>query len=166
MTASDLTQDQLLALFEYDPVVGDLIWRVTNNVVTAGSIAGYVENSGYVRFEFKGIKYSAHRAVWIMHNGEIPAGMMIDHRNGIKFDNEIDNLRLASRSQNSLNRVTPGGVSGYKGVTLDSKTGRWRARATIEGVRTHIGMFDTEVEASAAYETAAKLAHGEFYYES
>lgn len=60
------------------------------------------KNSGYYRNAH--VKpHSLHRQVWIYHNGKIPKGMTIDHIDRNKNNNQIENLRLATYSQNNLN---------------------------------------------------------------
>jgi AP2-like factor (euAP2 lineage) len=53
------------------------------------------------------------------------------------------------------------GVSGYKGVRLDKKTGRWQANIYIDGVKRYLGMYNTAEEAAAAYNWAAREVYGE-----
>ena len=48
--------------------------------------------------------HQAHRLIWILFFGDIPEGYVIDHKDGNHQNNEIFNLRLATRSQNSFNR--------------------------------------------------------------
>ncbi len=55
---------------------------------------------GYVRFKLNGKLKFAHRVIWEMFNGKIPEGKVIDHINGIKDDNRIENLRLTTQRQN------------------------------------------------------------------
>lgn len=106
--------------------------------------------------------YSAHRIIWTMVNGEIPTGLMIDHVNGNPFDNQLANLRLATNAENLRNRgKNTNNACGLKGVT-QMRGGRWMARININGVKTHIGTFDTKDLAHAAYCTAAKIHHGQF----
>lgn len=88
----------------------------------AGEVAGYLEPDGYYRVKSKGTRCLAHRVVWELHNGQIPDGMFIDHINGIKTDNTIDNLRLTTYTGNARNtgrRST--NTSGITGVTFCDK---------------------------------------------
>lgn len=47
-----------------------------------------------------------HRVIWYYFNGEIPEGTEIDHINGIKDDNRLENLRCVSHSENMNNPIT------------------------------------------------------------
>lgn len=165
MSKRDLSQEELLELFEYDPLIGDLIWRVTlAPVAPVGSIAGTVDGGGYVQVRIRGKKYRANRIVWIMHNGAIPEGYVLDHENREILDNTIENLRLATSSQNQFNTGSRGGASKYKGVFRDNSGKKWRAKITANKVVRYLGTFDTELEASGAYQSAARVLHGDFYY--
>lgn len=44
----------------------------------------------------------SHRLVWLHLNGPIPEGMTINHKNGNKTDNRIENLELATDSEQML----------------------------------------------------------------
>lgn len=99
------TQDQLLELFEYKD--GNLYWRKSyRGSVKAGDLAGTTKRDGkhYFTVTVSQKKFSVHRIVWIMLNGDIPNGLEIDHINRDKYDNRIENLRLFTKSQNSLNK--------------------------------------------------------------
>lgn len=99
------SQDQLLELFEY--IDGNLYWRKSNRGHSkAGDLAGTTNKDGkhYFTVTISQKKYSVHRIVWVMVNGDIPNGLEIDHINRDKYDNRIENLRLVTRSQNSLNK--------------------------------------------------------------
>lgn len=67
--------------------------------------------NGYLRIEINGIAYSAHRLVYETFVGPIPKGMVIDHINGIKDDNRLENLRCISQSENAINAQQ----NGHKG---------------------------------------------------
>jgi hypothetical protein len=72
-------------------------------------------------------------------------------------------LRPATRPENMNNRARMvDNHSGYKGVYWHRAAGRYSAEITIGGRRTYLGLFDTTTDASAAYESAARLHHKEF----
>lgn len=103
-----------------------------------------------------------HRLLFAHIHG-IPDGMQIDHRNGCLLDNRLNNLRLATCSQNAWNRRKSWRVqttSRFKGVRLDN--GRWRAEIRHRGVQKHIGTFGTEEAAACAYDSEARRLFGEF----
>lgn len=85
----------------------------------------------------------------------------IDHRNRIRHDNQRDNLRVATRSQNLANSENRG-KSQYRGVSYwnnpKPRVKKWIARIQNRP----IGYFLTEVEAALAYDREARLVHGEF----
>lgn len=86
----------------------------------------------------------------------------VDHRDCNPLNNRRSNLRLATKSQNMMNRGRfSSNTSGFKGVTKRA-TGKWRARIQVNGLREHIGDFDTPEEAYAAYCEAAKEKHGKY----
>lgn len=84
-------------------------------------------------------------------------GQMIDHINFNGLDNRRANLRFTDGSKNvHHHRKAPTAESAYKGVTLNPGNGRWRARLRLKGERvSHLGYFDSELEAALAYDRAA-----------
>jgi hypothetical protein len=93
-----------------------------------------------------------------------PQGKMtVDHINMNPLDNRRCNLRLATRSQNQMNhKVQSNNTSGFKGVHLFKRTGKFRAYIMVNGKEKHLGYFVTAEEAHAKYCEAAKEMHGEF----
>lgn len=126
-------------------------------------IAGGLTKEGYIRIRLNGVEYRAHRIVWELHNGKIPEGMLIDHINRIKTDNRIENLRLATQSQNLNNQPGRSKLGLPKGVQLHNS--KYRAKITINGKSIHLGVFDTPEEAGKAYEDKAIELHGEFAWQ-
>ena len=101
----------------------------------------------------------------MIEHGEIPDGLIIDHVNGIGFDNRICNLRLATQSQNLCNkRVQSNSLTGIKGVSLHALTQRWIATIRFKGRQKYLGLFDSIADAEAAYLAAAEEHQGQFAY--
>ena len=95
--------------------------------------------------------------------GNPGAGNVIDHRDRDGLNNQKENLRVCTSVQNSANR-SPWGASKYLGVNPTNRNGKIKFRAFIgsKGKNKYLGIFKTETEAAAAYNTAAKELHGEF----
>ena len=92
-----------------------------------------------------------------------PEDMVVDHINGDGLDNRKENLRVATRSQNSKNRkVNSNNTSGYKGVTFDQTSGSYRASIMCDYEIIHLGLFSTAEEAAQAYADASAKYHGEY----
>lgn len=103
------------------------------------------------------VKVPMHRLV-VGYVGKLK---QVDHINRNGFDNRKSNLRICSLSENLKNRDAKRGRSRFKGV-WPTESGRWRAHIKVEGRRISLGTFDTEEQAAAAYDTAAKEHHGKF----
>lgn len=87
----------------------------------------------------------------------------VDHRNGNGLDNRKANLRLATRAENNRNSRSRGGMSAFKGVSIDHRKTRWRAYIRSPQKRyLHLGYFTTQEEAARAYDRAAVRYFGEF----
>ena len=98
-----LTQAELKQLLIYDPVTGVFINRVTrNSQALIGNEAGTNHPDGYRHMKINHKCYLAHRLAWLYVHGEWPDGQ-IDHINGNRKDNRIENLRLVCNKQNSEN---------------------------------------------------------------
>lgn len=122
---------------------GVLFWLYKPSMaVKKGDPAGGLMRNGYIHVGVKGKQYLAHRVVWEMHNGAIPDGMEIDHINHIRSDNRIENLRLATRSDNQRNKTkNRNNNSGTTGVGWSKKDKIWRARIKVNGKLLYLGSF-------------------------
>jgi hypothetical protein len=90
-------------------------------------------------------------------------GVLVDHKNNDPLDNRRENLRVATPSQNSWNRMKhKNGKSKFKGVSWCKKTQKWRACIRKNRIGKILGYFDVEEDAYAAYCNAASELHGEF----
>ena len=146
-----LCKDILQDMFTYEQ--GKLYWNYSPRAnVKTGDEAGSTDAYGYVCIKINQKIYKAHRLIYIMFNGHIPNRLQIDHINGIRNDNRIENLRVVTNQQNQFNKKV-------KGVDFHKKTSKWRARITRDKQLHHLGLFDTEEEARQAYLKAKKIYH-------
>lgn len=95
---------------------------------------------------------------------DAPDNMKVDHKNGDKLDNRKSNLRLCDDMLNQANRNKQKGKvsSRYKGVSYQSRTGKWKAQIGVNKRRLFLGYFDSAKEAAMAYDRAAVAHVNEF----
>lgn len=104
----------------------------------------------------------AHRVIWQMHFGEIPQDMVIDHINQNKKDNRIENLRLASKSQNALNsKISKNNKSGHKHISFHEKRNKWVLQLKVKD-RKILKEFKNIDDAIKLRDDLIKEMHGEF----
>jgi len=100
--------------------------------------------------------------------GHEPSGMdlVVDHINGEKSDDRVENLRIVTNRANSTTcfRSNKGSFSSeYVGVNWSKSKSKWQVGIQYKGVRVHLGYYDTEIEASNAYQLAlSKIKDGSF----
>lgn len=149
-------------LLSYNPETGVFVWRENRRGrAFAGDEAGSVRADGYRRIGVACRTVWAHRLAWAFVHGAMPAHS-IDHINGDPTDNRIANLRDVPARMNSENRRTAG--PRRAGGTLIGahwcKTWqRWKSAITAQGRPKHLGWFDTEEQAHAAYVAAKRELH-------
>ncbi len=171
-TNDGISVGELRRIFRYSRSTGILRWRIKHSRKTVvGGIAGCTAPSGYVLVGVNRTDYRAHRIAWAMVYGKWPDDEL-DHKNRIRNDNRISNLRLATRSLQAANLPrNPNNTSGYRGVSYVptqnyNKTRRkkpWIALINFQGRRRGLGFYRTAKEAAAAYDREAKKLFGEFY---
>jgi len=152
----ELTHERLLQLVRYNAESGEFE-RLTKARKPKDGGIGHVNVYRY--FHVDGKRYAAHRLAWLYVYGEWPSSEL-DHVNGDKLDNRIENLRLATRAENNANTKCRSKV-GLKGVV--KVRNRYRAGITIDRQFHYIGLFATAEEAHAAYLVRAQMAFGEFH---
>lgn len=94
----------------------------------------------------------------------IPVGLVVDHKDGNKLNNQRDNLRFATTAQNMQNRGKQrNNTTGFKGVFLKrAAPDEYQVRIMAKGIRYNIGSFNCRIKAAKAYNKAALQYHGEF----
>jgi hypothetical protein len=133
-------------------------WKLrTSNRIKVGDIAGVKNTNEYIVISIDGVKDYAHRWAIFYTTGEMPKDC-VDHINGIKDDNRIENLRCVTKGQNNLNQHIGRGSIGVLGVsTVKTKNGKgYRATITISGKHIHLGCFHTIEEAAESYKQFKK----------
>lgn len=157
------SQKELNELFFFDKNSGFLIWKnCPSNKNKNGKRAGCKLHNGYRRVKIGGEDYKEHRIIWIMHYNQQPKEF-IDHINGIKDDNRIQNLREATNSQNVCNsRTGSRNNTGVKGVYYNSKRKRYTASCCLNGESKFLGSFIDIVDAENAVKNYREILHKEF----
>lgn len=135
-----LSKEYLCNLFEYSN--GSLYRKVrTANCVYEGDKAGFKRNDGYRQIKVDQKPYLEHQIVFIMHYGYKPN--IIDHINGNKSDNRIENLREVSFNQNAHNvKRKSNNTTGIKNVSYSKRHKSWIVRVQANKIRKLIGIFD------------------------
>lgn len=153
-----LTQARLKELLSYDPLTGEFTnIKRGKGRKPVGSIVGSMNNTGYKTSMVDQKNYLHHRLAWLYVHGYFPPED-IDHIDGVRTNNRLENLRLASRYQNCQNSaVRSNNTSGFVGVHAVGK--RWRASITALGHTHNLGYFDTSEEAGTAYLEAKRRVH-------
>ena len=122
---------------------------------------GYLQ----VRLKWNGHerRLETHTVVMEMFNGPRPRGLVINHKDGIKTNNDWRNLEYVTIRENNVHAIRtglrpsyaihrvkrPGCVSRFIGVHRRKQ--RWVAQIIFNGKRKYIGSFSREEEAAQAY---------------
>lgn len=150
-----LTQQQLHKIFYYRD--GKLYWKISpSNRIQAHNIAGYLHrSSGYYVVTIQNKQYRLHRMIFLYHYGYLPK--FIDHIDNDKTNNDIDNLRECTHSQNMRNSSSSKNSSSiFKGVYWKQSIKKWSANIYYDNTQHYLGYFINEIDAAKAYDKAAK----------
>ena len=169
------TIEYLYECFDYDQNTGTLVWKSRprrhfssdracsiSRKLFAGKKAGSFsyDSNGFpthVKVIFRGHRYNAHRIVWAMHYRQWPIGN-IDHIDGCKANNKIQNLRIATQQENSRNSRKPiDNTSGVLGVYWHKAACKWYASIGVCGATKYLGMFPNKESAIIARKNAEKF---------
>jgi hypothetical protein len=135
----------------YTPETGEIVWAKNRPYrKNSGKSALGQGNTGYYQIKFQGVCYQAHRIAYALYHGVDPYPDDVDHRNRVKTDNRIDNLRLTTRQQNCYNTKHKNNTSGCNGVTWKKKLQKWEVNISVNYERIYLGVYDTLDEAIEA----------------
>jgi len=151
----DLTQEQLMGIFDYDHHKGQLLRRCFSKGLFIGlEVAGWDGADGYRHIEIAGISHLEHRLVWVYLTGFWPTDQ-IDHINKNRSDNRFPNLREVDNSENQKNTtLRSNNKTGIMGVHVRTDNGKWSVRITNRGSRYVLGSFDDFFEACCVRKSA------------
>lgn len=145
-----LTQERLKEVLDYNPITGIFVRKARNHGVKVGSIAGVINNFGYITIGVDGKRYLAHRLAWLYMEGYLPEHD-IDHLNGSGVDNRWENLRHVSRGCNLQNKaISTRNTSGFPGVSWGNHARKWRSQAMVDQKTIHLGCYIDPLDAALA----------------
>lgn len=145
------TQKNLQNLLDYNSKTGVFLWKKKRRGIKTGVALGSNNGFGYLRITVLGKSYYAHRLAWFYIHGDFPEE--IDHINGNKSDNRIENLRASTRKANAQNKTThqKNNENQMLGVSWHKKAKKWQAHICIYKQRKYLGLFSDATEAHKAY---------------
>ncbi|EDD0902697.1 hypothetical protein GAV44_23385 [Salmonella enterica subsp. enterica serovar Newport] len=127
--------------------------------VEDGQRLGYRTKRGYYSYTFKGRTFLVHRLIYWLHKSDWPE--FVDHINGDRSDNRIDNLRPSTKSQNSANsKVRDSNLSGFTGVCKQGN--KYTAQINYEGQRLNLCGYESPEAAALARDLLSHWFFKEF----
>jgi hypothetical protein len=120
-------------------------------ILKDGRPTGTIGVGGYVVLRVNGKVCYAHRLAWKLYYGSEPK--TIDHINGDRSDNRIENLRDVSQSVNMQNTVHG------KGCHFHKPSKSWKSSIMLKGKQIHLGYFPDSESATECYLFAKAFFH-------
>jgi len=129
------SRDWWLSNFEFDLEGGKIYrkipWKSEHSAFDTDSVIGYKEGRAF------GVRTYAHRLIYFIGYGKAPTE--IDHINGDRSDNRLENLREVSRRENAKNSSCKSRVVG---VGWDKQRRKWRSQVMVDGKGIFLGRFN------------------------
>jgi hypothetical protein len=160
--------NQALVAEYFDHKDGHLYWKKVmhpNKQYLVGQEVGSIHATGYRHVTWMNKPHKVHRLIFLLEHGYLPKE--IDHINGDKQDNRLENLREATRSENQYNKgMCKSNTSGFRGVSWHKHSKAWLVRLCVNGKSKIIGYFKDLELAGLVADEARALHHGKFAYNS
>jgi len=154
-----MEQQTVIDLFAYK--AGKLFWNKPRQSIQIGQESGCIDDKGYKCTTISGKIYKTHRLIFLYHYGYLPK--FIDHIDGDILNNNIENLRSATKSENACNRGKQNNnTSGIKGVTWDKKLKKWKAQCKKNGKYYYLGLYDKIQDAELTIKNFRDIIHGDY----
>ena len=146
-----IDQDAVKKLFHYDAESGLLLWRNGNNRnVKPWQEAKASNGHGYYTAKINGKTYLVHRLIWLYVHGNFPH-KYIDHKNRIRNDNRLCNLRDVNTTDNAQNISLPNhNKSGHIGVSWFKLQKSWTVYVKVNKKNKWLGCYKNLDDAVAA----------------
>lgn len=143
---------------------GGLFWKKSPQCsIKKGDRAGCESYQGYRYVRVKGKTYREHRVIFILVNGAIDSSLVVDHINGIRSDNRIENLRQLTTSENAMNCKIHRDGTKIPFVTFDKRSGSYK----VADGKNYYGTFyslEDAISASKEKKIVLKNNKNEFKY--
>jgi HNH endonuclease len=155
-----ITAEWLRSVLQYNQETGIFTWLVAAGGVCIGSPIKTLNSNGYVVVGLNGKKYRQHRLAWLYVYGCWP-DQTIDHKDGDRANNRIDNLRVLPQSINVQNRRTASknSTSGVLGVYFSARRNGYMASVTTNGHQKRKGPYKSIDRAHQAYLEIKRVKH-------
>lgn len=127
------------------------------------------QHNGGDRKHWRAVRYVPKKKFILMHRQVLnfPDSKCIDHADGDSLNNQKQNLRPCTYSQNGYNQgIRKDNTSGYKGVSWNKGNKRWHAVIKNDSKFIFLGGFKDPIEAAKAYDKAARKYHKEFAFQN
>ena len=148
----------------FDHKDGHLYWKKVmhpNKQYLVGQEVGSIHKTGYRHVTWMGKVHKVHRLIFFLEHGYLPKE--IDHINGDRQDNRIENLREVTRSENQYNKaMCSNNTSGFRGVNWHKHSKSWVVRVCTKGKTKILGYFKDLELAGLVADEARNLYHGKF----
>ena len=152
--------DLLEGLLYYESETGEVRWVKSRGSKKAGSKAGSLNQNGYLIVQVNKRLCYLHRLAWVLyHREELTPDEIIDHIDGDKTNNRIDNLRKVTHSENNLNRTYKPNISGFRGVSYN-KNGKKKFQVKLGF--DYFGCYETAEEANEVRQRVERERGGFF----
>jgi hypothetical protein len=151
-------ESQLSEVLRYEPKTGFLFWTDRAHKSVKNKQAGTPNHRGYIIVLFRGKPYKAHRLAWLLTHGYWPS-QMIDHIDGNKSNNRINNLRDVDGATNEQNKDQARSDSKSGLIGASPYRNRWKSQIRVNGAVKYLGVFDTAEMAHQVYLQAKKQHH-------